>query len=77
MSTLRIRVCRQIKLTSTQKIIDRFLSIIHIWIKQVMEHKEMKSKCLNYEQIVGEKLQFLKSTSIQNDTNQFFTTLHY
>ena len=48
MSTLRIRgcpsVCRQIKRTSTQKVISRFWIFIHIWIKQDVEKKFMKRK---------------------------------
>ena len=46
MSTLRIRgcpfICRQIKLTSTQKVTSRFLRFIHIWIKQGVEKIVLK-----------------------------------
>ena len=44
MSKSRIRVCRQIKLTSTHKVTNQFLRFTHIWNKQVMEHKAMKRK---------------------------------
>ena len=48
MSTLWIRgcpsVCRQIKLTSTQKVTSLFLRFMYIWIKQEVEKKSYEEK---------------------------------
>ena len=60
MSTLRIYVCRQTNLTSTPKVINRYLRFIHIWNKQVMELKIILRKFRIFEKNIGEESKFMK-----------------